>query len=439
MKDHVTLHLDFDAPLPDDAVLAGDARLVDGRTGQGIVAHPDNTRALTLPPEPHLNMKQGTLMFWWKPREKFSHATGLDFKEYNLVGLDNIYSETEGFNKVFNAFLRSPKGPRLRAETFHGPTVQTYHGTDFEYIRFHPDKWYHFAWTWDGNTGVVRQYLNAREDANQFRDPWEPQPPRGNLIIGHPHIIMDDVTIYDVPLSQDQIAQVAGIKPAEGLTDEGLTAYNEKVDWPRDDWELVYSNNFDDDSAIEGWVGEGPIYRDIRDGKLLQASSEFHAVHWCPFKTEPNFYIEYDFGPADPESLYILFFAANGLDGRDLFDPSLAERTGNFADYIRGDIRAYHVSYLRRATGICNLRKDPGMALLAVGYDKIPSDPDRVYKIQLLKVGPVIEFAIDGDLVFRAEDEQVDNQPVWRGGYFGFRNMTGGEAYYDNLRVYQIP
>ena len=71
----------------------------------------------------------------------------------------------------------------------------------------------------------------------------------------------------------------------------------------------------------------------------------------------------------------MMFFAAQGRNGENLFDPQLQKRTGEYIQYHHGDINAFHVSYFRRkepderAFHTCNLRKSYGFYLVCQGAD----------------------------------------------------------------------
>jgi len=426
------LLLDFDSPLPADARLSPGARLVPGRRGKGILSSQLGEPAVAMPPAGRLCLARGTVVMWIRPVEPF--GAGKTAAEGNLVGLDP--------NKIFNTFLRAPGGPRLRAETFDA--AGEYHGTLFEYVRLKPERWYHFAFTWDSTTGKVRQYLNAALQSAADGAPWQPKPLTGRLIIGHPQVVLDDVAIYAKPLTQAQIGALAGLEPGQGLRDEGIVEYDIVVDWPRESWELIYENAFRSPDDIGGWRMEGPGEARIVNGRLLLRSRrppKGHIVFWAPVTVPGDFMMAWDFEAAAPQGLFICFFCAAGKNGQDIFHESLAPRSGAFSQYVRGDIRAYHVSYYRNrgaVTGICNLRKDPGMTLLAIGRDPIPPRPGGIHRIQLLKSGDTIALAIDGKLVLRGRDDQADGQAVWGAGQVGFRQMAPGQAYYDNLRIYAL-
>ena len=118
----------------------------------------------------------------------------------------------------------------------------------------------------------------------------------------------------------------------------------------------------------------------------------------------------------------MLFFAARGHGGHDLFSRALAPRTGYYPQYHSGDIDALHVSYFRhkyeseRAFRTCNLRKSAGFDLVAQGADPLPPAGDAVdfYRMEVVKDGPRVAFAINGLPLF---DWQDPSGKVLGGGY----------------------
>jgi hypothetical protein len=71
-------------------------------------------------------------------------------------------------------------------------------------------------------------------------------------------------------------------------------------------------------------------------------------VFWCPEIFPDRIEISWEFRPIREPGLCILFFAAAGIGGKDLFDPSLPRRTGEYEQYHSGSIEALHVSCFRR-------------------------------------------------------------------------------------------
>jgi hypothetical protein len=222
--------------------------------------------------------------------------------------------------------------------------------------------------------------------------------------------------------------------------------------------EIIYQNPLVASADIDGWRMEGdgatsfPMQRMRMEGtRDLEEGQKANIVHWCPQDFPDHIRISWDFYPIREPGLCILFFAAKGRNGEDLFDPKLAERTGPYDQYHSGDINALHVSYFRRkhprerAFTTCNLRKSYGFHLVAQCADPLPSVPDATgpYRIELIKAGPEVRFGIakpSGDVLplFHWHDDGGETGPVLEDGKIGFRQTTPMIGEYTNLRVERI-
>lgn len=133
---------------------------------------------------------------------------------------------------------------------------------------------------------------------------------------------------------------------------------------------LIYENNLGSPEDIRGFRLEGQASITFPNGRMrmenkLDPSLEQQAnyVLWCPERFPDHIQVEWDFWPVREPGLCMLFFAAEGMNGEDLFDPALQERTGDYAHYSFGDIRTLHLSYFRRRYAdergfhTCNLRR----------------------------------------------------------------------------------
>ena len=180
------------------------------------------------------------------------------------------------------------------------------------------------------------------------------------------------------------------------------------------------------------------------------ANQRANLVFWCPEVFPDNIRISWEFTPVREPGLAILFFAAAGKDGKDLFDPSLAPRCGPYEQYHHGDIDALHISYFRRryaqerALHLCNLRKSHGFHMVAQGADPIPPVRDAAgpYLLTLEKTGPEVTFRIRGVNAWQPElevlrwtDDGATYGPVLGAGRIGFRQMAPLVADYANLQV----
>lgn len=214
---------------------------------------------------------------------------------------------------------------------------------------------------------------------------------------------------------------------------------------------LLYQNRLEREEDIKGFLLEGEANISFADGSMvmknrLDASSGQKAnyVLWCPEVFDDNIVIEWEFQPMSDRGLCILFFAARGRDGRDLFDPRLATRTGEYPQYHSGDIDALHVSYFRRkeaderAFHTCNLRKSHGFHLVAQGADPIPeaAEAAEFYRLSLIKTNDAVRFLMNDLPIFTFEDDGVTYGERLGGGRIGFRQLAPLTARYRNLSVF---
>lgn len=217
--------------------------------------------------------------------------------------------------------------------------------------------------------------------------------------------------------------------------------------------DVIYSNPLASEKDIDGFRMEGQACitfpgRKMRmenalDPALGQASN---FVFWCPQQMPASFQATWQFQPIRDPGLAMFWFAAHGHDGKDLFDPSLKKRTGEYQQYFDSDMNAYHASYFRRKQDTerqfttCNMRKSKGFHLVCQGADPMPSVQDVVgpYTITVTKADNQIQFKVNDLVSFEWEDDGKTYGPVWQGGYIGFRQMAPLIADYSNLEIREL-
>lgn len=211
----------------------------------------------------------------------------------------------------------------------------------------------------------------------------------------------------------------------------------------------IYSNALASAPDIAGFKLEGEARATFPNGRLrlenalpVSEAQRANFVLWCPEIFPDNIRITWKFWPLREPGLAMLFFAARGQNGAPVLDRALAPRRGLYDDYIRGDIRALHVSYFRRkepeerAFNVCNLRKTPGFHLVAQGADPIPAVTEArpPYSIEVLKQGPRVRFAINDLVLFDWRDDGTRG-PILGDGGVGFRQLAPLAAEYSDFRV----
>ena len=240
---------------------------------------------------------------------------------------------------------------------------------------------------------------------------------------------------------------------AESQDDDGLQVSGSPAD-SYEKGELIYENALASEDDVKDWIMEGQAKVTFPNGRMhmesvldQSAGQAANFVYWCPQKFEDNIIIEWEFTPLSDEGLAIMFFGADGQDGRDLFDDSLAERTGEYRQYHSSDINAFHVSYYRRSEpserelNVANLRKSAGFHMVAQGADPIPTakyKSDEPYKIKVVKATECVLFYINDLEIFRFDDDGSTYGDYITDGYIGFRQKVPLEAEYANLKVYKI-
>lgn len=212
--------------------------------------------------------------------------------------------------------------------------------------------------------------------------------------------------------------------------------------------EVLYENRFSSPADLDGWVMEGdgkvstgPDGLEYQAFRTVEGQLEAHCMYWCPIEFPPGIEVEWDFTPLAADGLCMVFFAASGIGGEDLFDASLPPRDGFYNRYFDGAINAFHLSYYRRTgdepMNLSVLRKSKGFHAVSTQADPIP-DLGRgqpPYRMRLHVSRGSVEFFI-GDLRIHAfDDDGATYGPRLGPGKLGFRQMAPMVGRYENLRV----
>ena len=217
--------------------------------------------------------------------------------------------------------------------------------------------------------------------------------------------------------------------------------------------DLLYENPLAQASDVEDFIREGsPVVSfpmgamRLENGRPSSDGQAANYLFWCPEIFPENIQVTWTFKPIREPGLAMFWMSATGREGKDLFDPSLAPRDGQYRQYHSGDIDAYHVSYFRRKAKderrftTCNMRKSHGFHLVCQGADPIPSVPDvdEPYQMKVTKCDGRIRISIDDLLSFDWQDDGETYGPRHGAGRIGFRQMAPLIAEYANLKVHAI-
>ncbi|SDD61736.1 DUF1961 family protein [Auraticoccus monumenti] len=211
----------------------------------------------------------------------------------------------------------------------------------------------------------------------------------------------------------------------------------------------TYRNALDGYDAVHGFRMEGEGEVSFPRGRMRLSSRRpaeegqaANIVFWCPEEFGPDLRVSWSFWPLVEPGLAIAFVSARGHGDRDLFDPSLAPRTGPYEQYHSGDLDCYHVSYFRRRWPeerrfhTCNLRRSHGFHLVAQGADPIPdvADADGPYRVTVQVLRGRVGVDVDGLPLLDWQDDGSLG-PALTGGKVGFRQMAPLVAEYADLEV----
>jgi len=312
---------------------------------------------------------------------------------------------------------------------------------------------YFIQYTWDAPAGRFTGYVNGTAlRLSEIRlSTWDiPEgtevrlaagPFKTSLVSAEPRYLDETQARAQVPEPMlGKHAELFGVREKEPAPIEVASRLGK----------LLYESAMDAPASMEGWVMEGPGVTAFEDGWMKMASEkadsaakEGHIVYWCPGDFPESFVAEWEMRILSKEGLCIVFFAARGLNGEDIFDPSLPKRTGIFRQYHTGAISCYHISYYASTPSspgriTSNLRKNSGFHLVANGPPGIEPGSDAVHALRLIKDATHIQLQVDGKVIIDFTDDGHRYGPVLGGGKIGLRQMQWTETLYRNFRVHEL-
>lgn len=209
---------------------------------------------------------------------------------------------------------------------------------------------------------------------------------------------------------------------------------------------LLYENTFSSSDLLEDWVMEGPGEVEFRDNwmHLFAEGEKWHHVLWCPEVFPSRFIAEWETQNLETDAgLLIIFFAAKGIHGENIFDPSLPPRDGTFGCYTEGSVNSYHVSYYANNPTtpdreLTHLRKNNTFTLLQTGPIGIEKKSKDIHRLKLIKDDDHIIFYVDDRKIIDYTDDGKTYGNVLGEGSIGFRQMQWSHFRYRNFKVWAL-
>ena len=210
---------------------------------------------------------------------------------------------------------------------------------------------------------------------------------------------------------------------------------------------LLYQNSLASKNDVADWKMEGPGVTEFKDAwmEMYSPDEKFHHVFWCPKDFPGGFVAEWELQNLETDAgLCIVFFAAKGENGEDIFNPTFPKRDGTFNQYTKSKyFNNYHISYYANGRDdpgreISHLRKNKGFNLVQQLYPGIPVKSTDIHKITLVKDGPHIVMFVDERKIIDWIDDGKKYGPVLDGGKIAFRQMQWTHFRYRNFKVWEL-
>lgn len=312
--------------------------------------------------------------------------------------------------------------------------------------------WYHVAYRWDAANGVFTGYLNGtplRLEGTKL-DPWRMGYAKQLTLHQSPLAYADTYNSTQCESTEELLKNLPE-KYRDSLAENLGGKFKPTVDIASRKGHELYSFAMTKPADTKGWIMEGPGKVSYDENGMTMVSTAAndnteingHIVYWMPHDLPENFVAQWTMQPISEAGLCITFFAAKGVNGKDIFDPSIKKRDGAFKQYINSDINCYHFSYYANTPFnpgriTTNLRKNSGFYLVSNGAPGITPGSTDPHQIMMMKDGGHIVVNVDGKTILDFTDDGKAYGPIHAGGKIGLRQMRWMKACYRDLKVYQL-
>jgi hypothetical protein len=173
------------------------------------------------------------------------------------------------------------------------------------------------------------------------------------------------------------------------------------------------------------WVDSGRLH-------LQEDSNGVGVVLWLRETWPADFHLSFDVEFNNNRCIGVFFVAANGPE---------AGRTGDYDEYIRGELHSYSFSFHRyfpdgRNNPGANARRNSGFHLLSQAKPDPMLEAGRSYSTEIIKQGAHLVAKVDGQLIHDVTDDGSLGPPHGD-GRIGFR-LRGDSSCIMSLENVQI-
>ncbi len=318
---------------------------------------------------------------------------------------------------------------------------------------------YSIQFTWDADKGLADMYMNgipSRLENPRYYTPWKVKGEAVSFNIPPGPNRVTDVKILSSYMPEEEVLKQVPKKLYGKMAPLiiGNKEFPPPVDTVKRKGKLLYSSKMNNQASMKDWVLEGPADISFKDDMMIMGSqtpnppdgSSGHFNYWCPLDSPGNFIAEWEFQPLKEHGLAIIHFAAKGVNGEDIFDPTLPKRDGHYEQYHSGAINNYFIIYysnlrIMRTTNIATIYMNKSTKLTALARGQIGVTPGimKFHRLRLIKDGGHIQLLVNDKVYFDCADPGNERWgPVLKDGKIGFRQMAVTVAAYRNFNVWEL-
>ncbi len=383
---------------------------------------------------------EGTISLWIKTDAKYQ--TGMDETDATFKIL-----EIENFCALSFVKTKSTLDFLWRWDKAAGSTQ--YHDLHILSPEIPGPQWVHFVFRWSAPKGIFNCYINGTP-YRQNDAIGDLKPPVGqNITLYASALAFGELLVSDRMYDGRELADLISSRPAPPLDKFLGVEPLKKLDIDLIIGTLAYSNPLRAPKDIRGWHTEGDAKLTFEAGGLVVESSkpggpltEGNIVLWCGDDLPPSFIAKWKFQFISDYGLAMVLFCAKGQNGKNIFDPTIAERNGTYSQYVYGDINSYHITYYTNtpysARNTCGLWKNAGFYLADYGPTVVEPASKEIYTATLVKVGGTVAMAINNWVITDFTDDGKRFGPILDWGKIGFRQMKWTKMRYSDFEIYTI-
>jgi hypothetical protein len=198
-------------------------------------------------------------------------------------------------------------------------------------------------------------------------------------------------------------------------------------------------------NGLAGWWVEGGERAWIEDGRFHLKAGGGVATAWWKRALPADFVLTLEArvisSPSEANNIN-LFLCYSDPSGKPLYETRAARQSADYGLYHK--LNGYIITFLNDATAEggrnadgstkarVRIRKNPGFRLLKETFTGT-CRAGVTYRLAVTKKGGTIRFAVDGETLLEAVDEQP-----WTGGAMGLRTFAT-YLWWDNIRVEPLP